>query len=114
MIPRSKLNTRLIVQRKVADDALDGAGADEWVPVRTVWAEVLDDLPSRAERQDGGFTSAVWRARVRMDRRSDITAAMRFVGRDRIMEIVSGPALVENPRCVEFMVEEYNGAGRRA
>jgi head-tail adaptor len=107
MIPRGRLKTRLTIERQSADDAFDGAGQEVWTPVARVWAEVQDVLPSRGERDGSGFTDTTWRARVRMDRRSDITSAMRFVGRGRAMEIVSGPALVENPRCVEFVVEEF-------
>ena len=111
MIPRGRLNTRLRVERKVADDSFDGAGAEVWAPVRKVWAEVQDVLPSRGERQDGGFTTVTGRSRVRMDYRTDITADIRFIGRGRTMQIVSGPAELGNRDGIEFMVEDYNPAG---
>lgn len=111
MIPRGRLNTRLQVERKVSDEAFDSAGSEKWEPVRKVWAEVRDVLPSRAERQDGGFTTVTGRSRVRMDYRTDITPDMRFIGRGRTMQIVSGPAELGARDGIEFMVEDYSPAG---
>lgn len=108
MIPRGKLNVRLTVEREATDDSFDSAGATAWTLVRKVWAEVQDVLPSRAERQEGGFTTTIGRARVRMDYRTDITADMRFIGKGRTMNIVSGPAELGTRDGIEFMVE-YQG-----
>lgn len=106
MIPRGRLNTQLRVERLVADDAFDSAGAETWVAIAAQpWAEVQDVLPSRAERQEGGFTTTTGRARVRMDYRTDITTDMRFIGKGRMMTIVSGPAELGNRDGIEFMVE---------
>ena len=111
MIPRGRLNTQLLVERKVVDASFDGAGSEAWEAVAKPWAEVQDVLPSRAERQDGGFTTVTGRSRVRMDYRTDITADMRFIGRGRTMQIVSGPAELGNRDGIEFMVEDYSPAG---
>ncbi|GGB21481.1 hypothetical protein GCM10011380_08820 [Sphingomonas metalli] len=111
MIPRGRLKTRLTIERPVADSSFDGAGATSWIAVRKVYAEVLDILPSRGEQQRDGYSSSAWRARVRMDYRADITPDMRFVGRSRVMQIISGPARVEHLNAAEFIVEEFTPAG---
>ena len=109
-----KLDRRVLIQRPVPDDSYDGAGSGQWVDVATVWANVEDALPSRAERLADGINVASRPARVRMRHRSDVTSSMRFVVANRIMQIVAGPAELGRRDGLEFMVEEYSPAGNGA
>ncbi len=111
MINADKLERRIRIDRPVSDEALDGAGSGEWEPLATVWASVQDALPSRGERLAGGINVTARPARVRMRYRSDVTAAMRFVMGDRVMQIVAGPAELGRREGLEFMVEDYPSAG---
>jgi len=107
-------NRRITIERPVADTSFDGAGSGTWAPVASVWASVVDALPSRAERLADGLNIASRPARVRMRFRTDITPAMRFVMGDRIMQIIAGPAEMGFREEIEFMVEDYSTAGNPA
>ncbi|MCU6454348.1 head-tail adaptor protein [Sphingomonas sp. A2-49] len=113
-LPAGSLDRRVRIERPVSDDAIDGAGSGAWAPVAIVWASVVDALPSRGERLADGLNVAARPARVRMRYRDDVTAAMRFVLGDRIMQIVAGPAEIGRREAVEFMVEDYSSAGNAA
>ena len=108
------LDRRIRIERPIADGSFDGAGSGRWEPVVTVWANVKDALPSRAEKLGEGINMAARPARVRMRFRDDVTADMRFVMGKRIMQIVSGPAELGRREALEFMVEEYSPAGNPA
>lgn len=112
-------DSMLRIERPQADNSLDGAGSGEWVPIAMVWAQVQDKLPSRGERDGGGFSMATRPSRVRMHYRDDVTSDMRFVdvttGRDgRIMQIISSPATIGRREAIEFMVEDYTSPGNPA
>lgn len=107
----------------MADTAADGAGSGTWAHVCETRGELQDKLPSRAERDDGGFTTATGPARLRIPWRPGITPDMRFllVRRtggatvvDRVLQIVSGPAELDRRSGIEFMVEDYRPAGNTA
>ena len=108
------LDRLITIERPVAAEGLTGAGSGTWVEVGKVWANVQDALPSRAERLADGMNISARPARVRMHFRPDISAAMRFVLGDRIMQIVSGPAELGREEGLEFMVEDYSTAGNAA
>lgn len=108
------LDRRIRIERPITDESFDGAGSGTWEHVITVWANVQDALPSRAERLGEGINIASRPARVRMRFREGITPAMRFVMGDRIMQIVSGPAELGRRDGLEFMVEDYSSAGNPA
>jgi head-tail adaptor len=107
------LDHRLRIERPIADESFRGAGSGEWELVDTVWASVIDSLPSRGE-QGGTATMLTRPARVRIRYREDVTAAMRFVEGDRIMVITAGPAIVGRRSGVEFAVAEYLPGGNAA
>lgn len=109
-----KLDRRILIQRPVPDASIDGAGSGQWQDVDTVWASVQDALPSRGERLADGVNIATRPARVRMRFRDDVTASMRFVTADRIMQIIAGPAELGRRDGLEFMVEDYSSAGNGA
>ena len=108
------LNRRIRIERPVADDSFDGAGAGTWALVAEVSGEVQDMLPSRGEKLANGINVAARPARVRMRYRADVDASMRFVMGDRIMQIISGPAELGFRDGIECMVEAYSTAGNTA
>jgi SPP1 family predicted phage head-tail adaptor len=109
-----KLDRRVRIERPVADDTLDGAGAGTWSLVAEVWAEVQDSLPSRGERLANGINISARPARVRIRFRDDVTPDMRIVMGGRVMQIVTAPAELGRREGLEFMVEEYRPAGNGA
>ncbi|KQM56694.1 phage head-tail adaptor protein [Sphingomonas sp. Leaf208] len=114
IVDPGSLNRRLRIEKPVADTEFDGAGSGSWELVADVWASVQDVLPSRAENLADGMNVSARPARVRMHHRTGITAAMRFVEGERIMQIISGPAELGFREGLEFMVEEYSAAGNGA
>ena len=82
-----------------------------WVPVLSrYWATVQDELPSRAESTDNGLQKAVQRTRLRMRGAQAVTIKMRAILHsrgDRVMEIISGPALLDDQVHMEFRLEGY-------
>lgn len=112
--PAGRYDRRISIQRPVADDSFDGAGAGAWQEVTKVWANVQDVLPSRGETLGEGFTNMMRPARVRMRFRTDVTSDMRFVADEREMYIISGPAEIGRREALEFMVAEYMPGGNLA
>ncbi|MCZ4341519.1 head-tail adaptor protein [Sphingomonadaceae bacterium G21617-S1] len=108
------LDRRIRIERPVVDDSFDSAGEDAWPLVAIVWASVQDVLPSRGERLADGLVTATRPARVRIRYRSGITADMRFVMDDRVMQIISGPAELGRRQGLEFMVADYSTADDQA
>jgi head-tail adaptor len=104
-----------IEQRTVARDPdfnteIEGAGGWELVADH-VWANTQDVLPSRGETTTNGLTISVARTRLRLQIDERITSAMRVTlhGKgDRLMQIVAGPALLDDRRHVEFMLEGFS------
>lgn len=89
---------------------MPGAGGWEVVADR-IWANVQDVLPSRGESTANGMQTALTRTRLRIGIDERITTAMRVTlhGQgDRVMQIVAGPALLDNRRDVEWMLEGYS------
>jgi head-tail adaptor len=75
-----------------------------------VWANTQDILPSRGEMTTNGLTNSVTRTRLRIQVDDRISSAMRVTlhGKgDRLMQIVAGPALLDDRRHVEFMLESF-------
>ncbi|MBW6531923.1 head-tail adaptor protein [Sphingomonas sp. RRHST34] len=113
------LDRRVRIEQPVADAAFDGAGSGEWESIATVWASIVDALPSRGERLAEGINVSTRPARVRMRYRADVTAAMRLVeilgGADgRVMQIVTVPAELGRRDGLEMMVETYEPGGNTA
>ena len=125
------MRDRVRFQRPIADEGLDGAGSGEWEPVCECWAEVQDVIPSRRDRGENlsnGVTMASRTARVRLAYRAGLNAGMRLlVGRnlrgddgqpywhtDRIMQIITEPAVLGRRDGLELMAEEYRPAGNPA
>jgi len=103
-----------IEQRTVEKDpdyGTDIEGSEAWLPVAVeVWANVQDQLPSRGESTSNGLTTAATRTRLRIQSDARITTAMRVTlhGKgNRLMQIIAGPALLDDRRHVEFMLEGF-------
>lgn len=112
-------NREVVIQRRTeSQEGVYGTAVVSWSDLATVWAEVQDILPSRAERIADGINIAARPARVRMLYRDDVTTDMRFKlpGRggnegDRYLRIISGPAEMGFREKVEFMAEELTSEG---
>jgi hypothetical protein len=91
-----------------------GTETDSWVPLHAYfWANVQDVLPSRGEATDNGLTVPVTRSRLRIRDAAGTTMAMRVVLHSRggkVMQIIAGPAQLDDGVYDEFMLEEYGGA----
>lgn len=76
-------------------DALTNAEVLDWVPLRTIWANVQDSLPSRDEAKALGVpvTRRLTRVRYRYAEGVDSKMRMTLLGKGRkVMQIVGGPA----------------------
>jgi len=94
------------------DYGTDIEGSAAWVPVAiAIWANAQDQLPSRGESTSNSVATAVTRTRLRIQNDARITTAMRVTlhGKaGRVMQIIAGPALLDDRRHVEFMLEGYS------
>jgi SPP1 family predicted phage head-tail adaptor len=104
------LDTKVTIERKTADQDPDyGTPIEAWTPVASrIWANVQDVLPSRAERTTNGLQVASQQARLRIRKQHQVTPDMRVIlhGRDdKVMQIIAGPALLDDRMHQEFMIE---------
>lgn len=108
------LDTRVrIEQKSVAQDSTYGTDVVTWAHLATVWAEVMDVLPSRqqAEQTRAQLQVATQRARVRMRYRTDIDSTMRCVIGGVTWSVVAGPAEIGRHQWVELLIERYSTEG---
>jgi SPP1 family predicted phage head-tail adaptor len=108
-----KLDTKVTIERKTAAVDPDyGTPIEAWVPVATrIWANVQDVLPSRAEKVTNGLQVSSQQARLRIRKQHQVTPDMRATlhGRgDMVMQIIAGPALLDDRMHNEFMIEAYS------
>lgn len=93
-------------------DPVYGTEVRTWVPVLArYWANVQDQLPSRAETTENSLEKAVQRTRLRMRGAQAVTIKMRAILHnrgDRVMEIIAGPALLDDQVHMEFRLEGYS------
>lgn len=108
------LDRRIRIERPVADDAFDGAGAGSWSVVAEVWAQVQDLRPSRGDRPADGIDVRLRPARIRMRFRDDITPGVRIVFGGRVMRILTGPAKLGRRAWLELVAGDYSTAGNGA
>lgn len=94
-------------------DPAYGTVVENWVPVLDrYWANVQDVLPSRAESTNNGLQQSVQRSRLRMRGAGAVSGKMRAVLHghgDRVMQIIAGPALLDDRVHYEFQLEAYVG-----
>lgn len=112
MLPAARLDQRIrIEQRQVITDPDYGTQTITWAPFATVWAEVQDVLPSKAETQANSMQLSHTPARIRTRYLSGVTTDMRVVHLtrgNRVLQIVSGPAELGRKEGLEFMAETYS------
>lgn len=118
---RGNRNREVVIQRRSeTQDEDDGTDVVTWVDHATVFAEVMDLLPSRAEGIDDSIDIARRPCRVRMLFRDDVDMTMRFKlparspgEGDRYLRIISGPAEIGGFReRVEFVAEQLSTEGQ--
>ena len=109
MIQVTNKDTRVRIESKsVAQDPTYGTDVVTWVPVATVWAEVFDVLPARAQAEQvrSGVQVATLRSRLRMRYRTDIDASMRVLIGGEVYQIVGGPAEIGRHEYMELLIEK--------
>lgn len=106
------MDTRVRIESKsITQDPTYGTDVVTWVPLATVWAEVLDVLPSRqqAEQTRQQLQVSTQRSRIRMRYRTDLDSTMRCVIGGLMHHIVSGPAKIgDRHSMIEVVVERYS------
>jgi len=106
------LDTRVRIESKsVSQDPTYGTDVVTWIPLATVWAEVMDVLPSRqqAEQTRQQLQVATQRSRIRMRYRTDVDSTMRCIIGGLMHHIVSGPAEIgSRHQLIEVVVERYS------
>lgn len=109
------LDRRIRIEYKVStQDADYGTEVITWTTFATVWANVQEVLPSRAETQAQGIRIENKPARVRTRWMTGITSDMRVIyldRDDRQMRIVAGPVEMGHREGLEFMVENFTTSG---
>lgn len=108
-----RLDSRVTIQRRI--ETLDpdyGSSEVAWSDLATVWAEVQDMIPSRAERIAEGVAIARRPCRVRMRWRGDLDSTMRLVVDGRQLRIVAGPAELGRREGLELVCEELTTEGQ--
>jgi len=114
-IKAGRLNARVTILAKTGvQSAATGAYSSTWAEYDTVFAQVVDALPSRAERVADGVEIANRPCRVRMRYREDVTSAMRLRFNGRDLRIVGGPATLGNREGIELLAEELTSEGSEA
>jgi SPP1 family predicted phage head-tail adaptor len=108
----SSLDTRIRIERKVvARDPQYGTEEVTWAQFASVWAEVRDILPSKAERLADSIEIGRKPARIRIRYLAGLAAEMRIIIDNRIHQIISGPATLGRRNAMEIMVEEHSSEG---
>jgi head-tail adaptor len=110
-----KLDTKVTIERKTAAVDPDyGTPVEAWEPVATrIWANVQDVLPSKSmEAATNGLQVGRQQSRLRVRANHAVSLDMRVIlhGRgDKVMQIIAGPALLDDRMHQEFMIEAYSG-----
>lgn len=106
-----KCDEKVTVERRaVASDPDYGTETVTWVPVATrIWANVQDVLPKlSAESTANGLRIGVLhsRLRIRVNNAIDQTMRVKLHSKgDRVMQIIAGPAFLDDRAHMEFMLE---------
>ncbi len=108
-----RLNERASLQRRAPGRDPDyGTEIDTWVTVASrIWCEAQDVLPSRAEKVENGRQVATSTTRFRIRKQIMIEGDMRVIlhGKgDRVMQVIAGPAQLDDKLHVECMLEGYS------
>lgn len=107
-----KCDEKVSIERKTgAVDPDSGVELDTWeVLYERYWANVQDILPSRQEATNNGMRIDAMRSRLRMQGAGGANTEMRAILHsrgDRIAQIISGPALLDDRVHFEFIIEGF-------
>jgi len=114
MMSQIRRDDRVTIEKKVETrDPEYGTEVENWAVVaERIWANAQDVLPSRAEKTANNMTTSTQATRLRILKGHMVTPDMRVTlhGRfgGRVMQIVSGPALMDDRMHNEFMLEGYS------
>lgn len=106
-----KCDEKVTIERKtVTEDPDYGTETVSWVPVASrIWANVQDVLPKlSAESTANGLRIGVLhsRLRIRINNAIDQTMRVKLHSKgDRVMQIIAGPAFLDDRIYMEFMLE---------
>jgi SPP1 family predicted phage head-tail adaptor len=108
-----KLDRRIQIQEAVtSQDTTYGTESIAWLTVATVWAEVQDVLPSRAEGISADLVTRTKPTRIRLRWFRGLTSKSRIkitYPEARTLQIISGPADISGRRAyMEIMCEEVS------
>ena len=107
------LDRRITFQRRTATtDPVYGTKTYTWPDVATVYAQVRDVLPSRAENVADGLSLQRRPCRIRVRYREDIDGTMRVKHGARTMRIVSGPVELGRRFGLEMVCEDWSTEGQ--
>ncbi len=112
MMQAGALDTYITIeQRSETQEGVYGTDIVSWTTLASVWAQINDVLPSRAESVDNGVSMARRPARIRIRYRSDVTSDMRIDIDGRKLRIVGGPAELGRRQWLELVAEELSTEG---
>jgi SPP1 family predicted phage head-tail adaptor len=106
-----KLNRRITLQGP-STTRVGGRPSTAWGDIATIWADVQDVRPSKAEQLAEGLNIANRPCRIIVRFREDITPGMRVLLDGRTLHVVSMPAELGRREGTEFMAEELTTAGQ--
>lgn len=99
----------------VGQDPVYGTSTETWEVLHDhFWANVQDVLPSRGEATGNGLKISVTRTRLRIRDAVGTDMTMRVVLHghgNRVMQIIAGPARLDDRVHDEFMLEGYSSGG---
>ena len=111
MKPITCNETATFERRTVGVDPEYGTPLDTWeVIAARYWVEAQDVLPSRGESVENGLRTNKMRTRLRMRSNVLITNEVRVTLHskgERVMQVISGPALMDDRVHSEYMLESY-------
>jgi SPP1 family predicted phage head-tail adaptor len=108
-------NRRITIQKKSTTKNADyGTEVITWVTHATVWASVVDILPSKTESTPNNIRINSVRTKIIIRYLSTVTSDMRIKLTDRddeILQIIGGPSEIGRRDGMEIMAETYSTAG---
>lgn len=112
MVAPFKCDEKVTIEHNVGGvDPVYGTEVANWQPLLTrYWANVEDELPSRAESTQNGIETRVLRSRLRMQGAVGVTGEMRAILHsrgERVMSIIAGPSMLNDRVHFEFKLEAY-------
>jgi len=112
MVAPFRKDEQVTIEQRVGTHPDTGRPLDTWVVVASnVWANVQDGLPSRSEQTSADLRLARRQTRLRIECGIGIDLDMRvtLLGRgNRMMRVVAEPALMDDRRHCECMLEAFS------